>query len=78
KPALDDSFVEVPCEFDGTIPVVTAFAQNGERHKFIVDTGALSCYAKPAVAEALNRSDNPFPMAVMLADHKWLHFKAEV
>jgi len=74
-----EGFDHLDGDFIGTTPVVTAFAQNGEKHRFLVDTGALHSYIRPSVAEALNGGqDIPFPMALQVADHKWLHFKVEV
>ncbi|MDR3691543.1 MAG: hypothetical protein P4L46_19340 [Fimbriimonas sp.] len=74
-----DEFRELPCEFIGTTPIVTVFAQNGEKHRFLVDSGALQSYVKPSVAESLNNGlDVSFPMALQLTDHRWLHFKVGV
>ena len=72
-------FEEIPCEFFGTTPIVTVIAQNGERHKFSLDTGALSTYIRPAIAAKLNGGQLfPFPMVLQCGSHTWVHFRVGV
>ncbi len=79
KKSNQDSFQEIPCEFMGTTPLVTVFAQNGTKAKFAVDSGALKSYIQPALAQAWNRGNEaPFPMVLMLSPGSWVHFKTEV
>ena len=74
-----EGFEEVPCEFFGTTPIVTVLAQNGERHKFSVDSGALGSFIRPSIAERLNYGTNaPFPMVLQCGRHIWVHFRVGV
>lgn len=74
-----DKFDEVPCDFLGSTPVVTVFAQDGSRHKFSVDSGATHSYVQAALAQNLNFGrEEPLPMCLYLPNDKWVHFKAEV
>jgi hypothetical protein len=80
KPApLTESFIEVPCDFIGTTPVVAVFSQDGEKHRFTIDTGAVHTYMRATMAATLNfgRID-PLPLCLLLPSEKWVHFKAEV
>ncbi len=72
-------FTEIPCSFIGTTPVVTVFSQDGAKHRFTIDTGAVHSYMRSDMAASLNfgRTD-ALPLCLYLPEHKWIHFKAEV
>ena len=70
---------EIPCTFLSSTPVISLFSQDGKKHTFTIDTGALETYVRPEVAESLNQgSDDPFPMALQVGDKRWLHVKVQV
>jgi hypothetical protein len=73
-----DAFVEVPCEFMGSTPVVTVFSQDGEKHRFTIDTGAVRSYMQVNLVRSLNAGGTgPVPLCFYLPNDKWIHFKGE-
>ena len=74
-----DGFEELSCTFLNSTPVISLFSQDGKKHSFTIDTGALETYIRPEVAESINQgSDEPFPMALQIGKRRWLHVKAQV
>lgn len=76
---FEDGFTEVPCDFIGTTPVVAVYSQDGQKHRFTIDTGALHSYMRPGMAQALSSGrEDPLPLCLYLPPDRWIHFKAEV
>ncbi len=77
-PARDDgAFSEVPCDFSGTTIVISAFSQDGQKHRFILDSGAVKSYVRATLPmEEGGGLRDALPLCLFLPADRWLNFIA--